>query len=476
MDTLNTSLERAKALQMRITDCQRLLIHAHSFANARWLGTCKHPSFVDLETDTSGPHMVNTSTSIAVICRNESVFDRKKIEAYGGLQLDQVCRFYVEQYNPLWVSKGGTEWSPYVSALAVAVLAHVFSSVEAASRNAVMTTYKQLHKILQDEIKKILDFVESWSNGSLEGGQLADYDRIFFAYTALETLDLVIKLPADIVDSFATKDDLARGQRVWRTARERLRLQFFSQMTYSLGQLFQHLDPVSLALSLHCLAMPNRDSLGLPDDVLDKALDTIFSLQQSTGFWDTATPLLGARTGRVGCSSIEIGSCLLRLPRVASRFEDFCPHFDRLFLQLFRDFDASNPGRGWTVDIRRNGNARQTWYGFCVFEFVSLFANRMRDYAAALIVKGFRHQRPKPKRTWDELANYQGYKARVEKTVINPRKKGATSGTGKCALILFGPPGTGKTTFASALAHKLDWGLIEIGPGDFLCGRSRWDF
>jgi SpoVK/Ycf46/Vps4 family AAA+-type ATPase len=41
---------------------------------------------------------------------------------------------------------------------------------------------------------------------------------------------------------------------------------------------------------------------------------------------------------------------------------------------------------------------------------------------------------------------------------------------GRTAALLFGPPGTSKTSFAEAVAHRLGWPFLELSPSDFLRG------
>ena len=76
---------------------------------------------------------------------------------------------------------------------------------------------------------------------------------------------------------------------------------------------------------------------------------------------------------------------------------------------------------------------------------------------------------------WDRLKGMNDVKAVIERRVILPlsepdlaSRHGVTSPK---AIVLFGPPGTGKTTFAKAIASHLNWAFVEIQPGE-LAGQG----
>ncbi len=71
-------------------------------------------------------------------------------------------------------------------------------------------------------------------------------------------------------------------------------------------------------------------------------------------------------------------------------------------------------------------------------------------------------------RVWDELAGMDETKALIERRVVLPLAEpelAARHGVRPPkAVVLFGPPGTGKTTFAKGAAGRLGWPFVELFP------------
>jgi transitional endoplasmic reticulum ATPase len=73
-----------------------------------------------------------------------------------------------------------------------------------------------------------------------------------------------------------------------------------------------------------------------------------------------------------------------------------------------------------------------------------------------------------PAGMWDRISGMQREKGVIENRVVLPlahQERAAAHGVlPPHAIVLFGPPGTGKTTFARGIASRLGWPFVEVFP------------
>ncbi|MCS5732794.1 ATP-binding protein [Herbiconiux daphne] len=73
-----------------------------------------------------------------------------------------------------------------------------------------------------------------------------------------------------------------------------------------------------------------------------------------------------------------------------------------------------------------------------------------------------------PRGLWDGIGGMQAEKELLERRLVMPLANADLAAqfgvVPPSAVVLFGPPGTGKTTFARAIASRLEWSFVEVFP------------
>ncbi|WP_343318298.1 GNAT family N-acetyltransferase [Arthrobacter sp. TMP15] len=106
--------------------------------------------------------------------------------------------------------------------------------------------------------------------------------------------------------------------------------------------------------------------------------------------------------------------------------------------------------------------------GFVVKKNLRYFERHIPVQRAELGVLDELGGRVLPRDLWDRVAGMTAEKELLERRLVMPLAEAALAEefgvVPPRAVVLFGPPGTGKTTFAKAIASRLEWPFVEVFP------------
>jgi hypothetical protein len=281
------------------------------------------------------------------------------------------------------------------------------------------------------------------------------------------------------------------------------------------------MDPVAMAMAaclcklLRRIAAKQQDvrehlSAGFPTDIeLDSAVQLFFEHQNTAGVWEKYSPLFHyPGSGPNHCWHFEVLEAILQEFPESVRDRDLLKRVDHSLTWLesnrldWRGGDKLFSGWNAGSDLRALQNGEpESWPTGVAHMFLHRLQAALSVQIQDLVLQKYRERvqrsREPSLESWESYLNcdlppLEGPRATVkgllnvevlgpaEKAVKKHRQSIACRGGGRIgpgfrleerrSALLFGPPGTSKTSLAEAVAQRLGWTFIELSPSDFLKG------
>jgi shikimate kinase len=320
----------------------------------------------------------------------------------------------------------------------------------------------------------------------------------FHTFWALEVLHCFKKHHGSEYNQFVVNHDIPRiidGMLLWsrRTVGQQVALHYAESSV---------LDSDQLAWALAtCLKFDAFPIELVEQDLLRAALKCLFGTQLSIGTWRHYRSLFHYKlAGNAYCYVFETLAALLKVALNDDRDQQFLrdalrPYVSNL-IRLWRYAEStrvplvssSDVGWGWCSGHRLNQTKPESWATASVFAFAQALRRLIGVWSRESAREGLNVVIPSFKRSPKEILAERGNSwsvggaSAVEQLYtmfINPVRK---NGRGVAfepdieplqeeqarSAILFGPPGTSKTTLCRALAADIGWKYIEVHANQFV--------
>jgi AAA+ superfamily predicted ATPase len=238
-------------------------------------------------------------------------------------------------------------------------------------------------------------------------------------------------------------------------------------------------DAPQLAFALRILQDLEPDT---NPELIRKGLEILFSSQQEDGVWPVGAPVVFDRKWMQAAyvNNIEIVNAIMPVIMQRSGVAEYRKHLGRIYTWLrtnYRGITSGNTGRkifGWPTDKILERGRIDVWATAIALEFLGSYSSSLRrDVNVTVLKERYDYQEADKLVKWPDVLDpefLKDYNKRtttiIQREYVTPfHDKGESSNS---SMILYGPPGTAKTTLAQAIASELGWIYVNITPSDFV--------
>lgn len=288
------------------------------------------------------------------------------------------------------------------------------------------------------------------------------------------------------------------GKDDWHRWAEWAAAQFYHQLSHVVAKDDGFMDPVALAMAACLVAKLRKIAQNTPDTPhhmieaalpsmaqLRVALPELFKRQGESGVWPKYFPLFIYPKGDLvnHCFAFELLEALLHefpnelldehLDNV-SRSVAWC---DDQRIDKYRHQSTPDPFSGWNSGANLQSlreKSPECWATAAVYMFLGKLERCLDVRISDTILLRYGDRTKVKHKNWDRLlssrVSFVGRPSEDVKTVLERVMEDWRNGVDrrKRSALLFGPPGTSKTSLVTALAAKYQLPCVALNPGHFL--------
>lgn len=334
------------------------------------------------------------------------------------------------------------------------------------------------HKSLVPLRDELIGLISRLHGANLQGSELVHDFITLHAIRALDAFDRIDKTNAWPFES---------------ALQERIRKDVLRQLGYHAAHIASRFDPSELTFSLVLL---NRFPTPEAPQLTRRAVNAICESQRD-GVWPPARPVFYGTTRLLHIVSYEVAYALTQLLLLqlvdenSELPEGLLAALDATFEFAKASFSTVRSVKGWVNDHARSESLIESWTTAIVLMFLLHYRDALVALRQRLVLRKYSvvsaHCRAHSvwpdlvpslrKPDWmcppaiDEICDPTdsgALAAALKNEFVVPISRDAFFRPQKAALILYGLPGTRKTSLIRRLAEALEWPMLTISPPDFL--------
>ncbi len=324
------------------------------------------------------------------------------------------------------------------------------------------------------------------------GGKIHDADRPTHDFITLHALRAI--------DAFAAVDERQTSvaplvDQLIDRLRPRVEHDVLACLGYHSARVEAEFDPAEL---LFTAALLERCKTPSWEKLLHRAVEVVVDDQTEDGAWVGSRVVAYEKRGLLHVASYEVGLTLTFLAASAIRrgdhemLERVLPSLRRVCGLAHASFQSVGRFRGWANDRTKWPGLLEGWATAIVLTLLMRYREVLLDCRQGRVLGNYRCEYPEPsghQLPWPDLQRTLRIPGPAEGTIlgrvsdpspngelvealrgkiIDPILKDPAERPEKAGLILYGTPGTRKTTMVRQIAKALRWPMITLSPPDFL--------